>query len=246
MTALLGCFLRLRFKPHDMRSLALLTLFLVPFVVSGALPVVRFELPGTPLEVATQAKVFVPFAEKVDVEIERLLGTPEAIDDPVALRLLLATRVHLAHYRGDNERAVSTAAWIRSLQTDPTSRAFAGLTTFAAVEARRRHPGVSAEQDLYRRTFLSEFERQLAALPNTPSMVTFLKSQKQKIEEVTEAALLREVREVIVPAIERQGYCGLAEADQLVRVRHRWQSILPLRGETIEALERAISVRKKD
>ncbi|HRE84216.1 MAG TPA: hypothetical protein PLN52_24440 [Opitutaceae bacterium] len=226
-----------------MKTIALLTLLLVPLASWGALPIVRFDLPGTPLEVATQEGIFVPFAEKVGIEVERLLGDPASIDDPATLRLLLATRVHLAHYRADNERAVATAAWIRSLQTDPAARAFAGLTTFAAVEARRRHPGASAEQTVFRTTFLSEFERQLAALPNTPAMVTFLKTQKQKIEEVTETALLREVREVIIPAIQRQGHCGLAEADQLVRVRHRLRSILPLRGETIVALERAIAAR---
>lgn len=229
-----------------MKSIALLALLFVPFLASGALPAVRFDLPGTPLEVATEERAFVSFAGKVDVEVERLLGTPAAIDDPHTLRLLLATRVHLAHYRADTERAVATAAWIRSLQADPASRAFAGLTTFAAVEARRRHPGMPPDHAAYRRTFLSEFERQLAALPKTSAMVAFLKSQKQKMEEVTEVALLREVREVIAPAIERQGYCGLAEADQLVRVSHRLKSILPLRDVTIEALERAIGARSQE
>lgn len=209
----------------------------------AAAPDVRFELPAAPLELVTDEAKFAPFARAVGAEVDRLFGVPSAMDDPATLQQLLSTRVHLAHHHADNEATVATAAWIRSLQTDPAGRAFAGLTTLASVEARRRHPGAAPDDAAYRRTFLDAFSRQLQALPRTAEMTAFLRGQRQKIADITEAALLAETRDAIAPAIQRRGYCGLAEADQLVRVRHRLVSILPVRGETLQALDAAIAAR---
>jgi hypothetical protein len=156
---------------------------------------------------------------------------------------LLSTRVHLAHHFADNDKAVATAAWIRSLAANPADKAFAGLTTLASVAARRRLPGAAPGEAAYRETFLREFTRQLAALPRTPEIVTMLRGQRDKIAGMNEADLLKEVTGVIAPAIARRGFCGLKEADDLVRVRHRLVSILPVKKETLQALEAAIAGR---
>jgi hypothetical protein len=211
--------------------------------VATAAPAVRFVLPAEPMILVTNEDAFRPWADKVRVEVERMFGEPAAIDDPATLKILLSTRVHLAHHYAENDKAVSTAAWIRSLQTDPAGRAFAGLTTLASVEARRRHPGAAPSDQRYQATFFREFARQLAELPHTPGIVVMLQGQREKIAGITEEALLAETREVIIPAIEQQGYCGLLEADQLVRVRHRLVSILPVRQETLRALDAAIEAR---
>jgi len=205
----------------------------------------RFELPAKPMELVTHEAKFRPFAEQVSAEVERLLGVPAVVDDPETFKLLLSTRVHLAHHVGNNEKAIATAAWIRSLQTDPAGRAFAGLTTLASVEARRQHPGATPENEGYRETFLREFTRQLTALPRAAEIVTMLRGQRDKIASLSEAALLAETRDVIAPALARRGYCGLAEADQLVRVRHRLVSILPVKAETLRALDAAIAERSR-
>jgi hypothetical protein len=215
-------------------------------VLVAAAPVdgaVRFSLPADPVALVTHEDVFRPFAEQVGAAVERMLGEPAAVDDPATFRLLLSTRVHLAHHFAENEKAVATAAWIRTLQTDPAGRAFAGLTTLASVEARRQHPRAAPGDAPYRATFLQAFHRRLAALPATPEVVTMLQGQREKIAAIDESALLAETREVIAPAITRRGYCGLEEADQLVRVRHRLVSILPVKGETLRALDAATAAR---
>lgn len=204
---------------------------------------VRFALPAPPLELVQDEAKFTPFAREVGARVEELLGDPASVDDPATLRTLLSTRVHLAHHFADNEKAITTAAWIRSLQADAAGRAFAGLTTLASVAARRQHPGRPPSDPAYRATFRVEFDRRLAALPRTPGMTAFLRGQRQKIAEITESALLGETRDVIVPALARRGHCGLAEADQLVRVRHRLLSILPVREETLAALDAAVATR---
>jgi hypothetical protein len=209
----------------------------------GVAAEIAYPLPGPPLEVATNEEKFRHFAEKVATGVEEQLGVPAMIDDPATLKILLSTRVHLAHHFADNDKAVATAAWIRSLSTNPADKAFAGLTTLASVAARRQHPGAAPGAALYRETFLREFSRQLAALPRTPEIVTMLRGQRDKIASLNETDLLKEVTEVIAPAIARRGFCGLKEADDLVRVRHRLVSILPVKNETLQALESAIAAR---
>jgi hypothetical protein len=70
-----------------------------------------------------------------------------------------------------------------------------------------------------------------------------VRRQREKIADMTEAGLLAETRDQIAPAIAKRGYCGLAEADQLVRVRHRIVSILPVKNETLQGLDAAIALR---
>jgi hypothetical protein len=208
-----------------------------------AAPVVRFELSASPLELVTDEAKFLPFAEQVRAEVERLLGVPAAVDDPATLALLLATRTHLAHHFSDDQTAIVTAAWIRSRQVDPAIRAFAGLTTLASVEARRRHPGATPDDPDFRATFQRALAQWLVTLPANAEIVAMLRAQHAKIAGVTREVLLAQTRDEIAPALARRGYCGLEEADQLVRVRHRLESIVPVRSETLQALEAAIAER---
>lgn len=223
------------------RSIRLWLLLILP--VAGAARDPGYVLSAPPRELVRSEELFKPFALAVRADVERLLTEPARVDDPAALKLLLSMRVHLAHYFADNAEAVATAAWIRSLQTDPAEKAFAGLTTLAAVRAREENPGAGCGDAGYRASFAREFTRQLAALPRTPQIAAMLQGQKAKISGLTEASLLAEVRDTIGPAIDRRGFCGLAEADQLVRVRHRLVSILPVKAETVAALDAAIALR---
>jgi hypothetical protein len=202
-----------------------------------------FELPAGAVELVTSAELYQPFAEQVRAEVERLLAEPAAIDDPATLHLLLAMRVHLALHFHDGRTTVATAAWIRTLQTDPNSRAFAGLTAFAFVEAQRRHPGATEDDPAYRADFERAFDRRLAALPHTPAMVAVLREQRKKIADSTKAALLAQAREKIAPMLAGKTRCGLVEADQLVRVQHRLTTLTAVREEMLRALDRAIAAR---
>lgn len=233
--------LNMRGNPMNPRFVLPALLFTVATAVAA--PDVRFALPSAPLELMTNEAKFRPFALLVGAEVERLLGVPAALDDPATLKLLLSTRVHLAHHFADNEKAIATAAWIRSLQTDPAGRAFAGLTTLAAVEARQRHPGAPPDDERYRQTFFDAFERHLATLPHSSATLTTLRGQRVKIGGITLEALLAEARDVIA-ALSGRNSCSLVEADQLVRVRHRLESILPVRDETLRALDAAIVARE--
>lgn len=201
----------------------------------------RYALPAEPLKLVQDEGLFRDFAQPVLADVDRALSERASIDLS-RLKLLLSIRVHLAHDAGDDEAALAAAARIRELQTDPTERAFAGLTTQAAVAARRA-TGASKESQTYLEAFAREFATRLAALPRSVEMRAMLERQRVKMEGITRENLLREVREVIGPAIERRGYCDLQAADQLVRVRHRLVSIVPARDVTLLALDAAIAAQ---
>lgn len=228
---------------HVMISLRLFAVALSGFavVVTALAKEKSFSLPASVVEIVRDEGHFRAFAEPVRAEVARLLGEPAAIDDAATLKLLLASRVHLAHYFGDDDEATATAAWIRTLQASPVDRTFAGLTTFAAVATRRQHPGLASSHPGFRKTFAREFSERLRKLPRTPDVAAMLRGQRQKIGDLSETDLLAEARDKIAPAIARRGFCGLGEADQLVRVRHRLVNILPLQAEMLEAFDAAIA-----
>jgi hypothetical protein len=220
-----------------------LNLGFLPEVSTAATPEPpTLELPAPPLELVTNEDHFRPFARAAAALVERLLAEPAAVDDAATLRLLLALRVHLAHHFGDDDRAIATAAWIRSLQPDPAEKAFAGLTTLAAVAA-RRETGAPPESPAYQAVFERTFAAGLASLPHTTAIRAMLQRQQEKNLALTRDGLLAETRRGLVPALAGRATCTLAEADQLVRVRHRLVSILPVRAATLRALETAIKER---
>lgn len=215
-------------------------------IIASAMPAatVTFRLAShDAVKLVTDSKTFETFAKPLQAEIERLLGVPAVIDDPASLRMLLAMRVHLAHSFADNARATATAAWIRSLQTDPATRAFAGLTTFAAVATREETNDARPSSPEYQRTFARAFAAQLAGLPFTPEVTEVLRSQREKTAAITREALLREAREVLAPALRARATCTLAEADAIVRVQHRLEGIVPVRDVMLRVLDAAIRER---
>lgn len=242
-------------QPRSLSVRALLNVVLRPILIvlsalaiapvsRSTVPVdVRFELSVPPSELVQDDLRFREFAGRVEREVERLLEVPAALDDPAVLGRLLSTRVHLAHYFADDDKAVVTAAWIRSLQSRPADRAFAGLTTLAAVATRRALPGCAPHERLYRETFRSELSRRLGDLPFGSEIVAMLQQQRAKTAAITEAALLAEAREAIESARSQTGSCGLEGADRLVRIRHRLVAILPVRDDILAALDGAISER---
>ena len=191
-------------------------------------PVYNLAVP--PLQLVTTEAEFAPFAHRVAADVEAALRhqpPPEA----ARLKLLLGLRVHLALHSRDDATALDAAARIRALQTDPAERAHAGLTTRALVAGKHEE-----------RAFEREFTRLLRSLPLDPATRAVLVRAREKIAATTESALLDEVRTTIAPRIAAGEPCTLEIADQLVRVRHRLEGILPLRDAMLRAYDSALSV----
>lgn len=200
------------------------------------------QLPGKPSSLMTDEANFRAFAAKLSEEVEKQLGRPQAVDDQETLKMLLSIRVHLAHCLADFATATATAAWIRSLQTDPAQRAYTGLTTFAAVEARQMHPAMTLNDPLVRAAFKDAFLRRLSDIPDSPEVLAVLHRQRSTIAAFDADALLQEI-EKVDPMMELDRRCSLPVADVLVRAIHRRIAMLPLKAELLACLDAAIASR---
>jgi hypothetical protein len=212
------------------------------FLALGFLPMQATEKTyplSAPVAVLLEDEAaFAPFAQAVGADAEILLG---AQPDPARLKLLLAIRVHLGLHTGDDARALDSAARIKALLPDDANKAYAGLTAQALVAARQatnRRPG----DPVFNATFARDFAARLAALPPTAAMRTVLEQQRGKFAAMT-AETLRGEFATAAAAIGGRPACTLAEADQLVRLRHRFADLLPLRAALLDALDAAIAAR---
>jgi hypothetical protein len=201
-------------------------------------------LPAKPSSLLDDEAKFRLFAESLGHEVEKQLGQPEAVDDAEQLKMLLSIRVHLAHCLADYAKATVTAAWIRSLQTDPAQRAYAGLTTFAVVEARQRYPAMPLQDQVVRAAFRESFGRRLMDLTDTPEVLVVLHRQREIIAGFDADLLLQELNEMVDPKNTMGGRSSLQLADMAVRVIHRRVAMLPLKVELLAALDSAIAARE--
>lgn len=182
---------------------------------------------------------FAPFGRAVGAGIESQLAAPP---DSARLKLLLAIRVHLGLHAGDDDaRALDSAERLKALLPDDANKAYAGLTTRALVAARqatKRRPGDAA----FNAAFARDFATRLGDLPMTAAMRAVLEQQREKLAAMT-AETLRGEFATAAAAIGGRRACTLAEADQLVRLRHRFADLLPLRPVLLDALDAAIAAR---
>jgi len=208
---------------------------LFALTISAMAAELQHPLPGPVEAVVRDASLFSVLAASVEREVETRIGTV-ANTGSAEERLLLGLRVHLALLAGHDDRALAAAARIRALQVDAVDQAYAGLTTQAMVAAR------GADGEIAPGAFAEDFSRRLAALPMTAAMRAGLVRQRDRMIATTETALLAEAR-TMGERLVQATTCGLVEADQIIRLRHRLIDLLPLRTAIIEALNAAIAAR---
>ncbi len=192
----------------------------------------QITLTENPLDVVQDSERFTQFARQVaDVADGLLVAQPPP--DAATGKLLLALRVHVALHLREEKLALEVAEQIRASQTDEGEKAHSGLTTRALV-ASGRDPT----------RFEVEFTRLLMKLPRTPQVRAALVRSRQKIEDLSAAALLAEIKVHVAPPLARGEPCTLEIADQLIRAGHRLRTILPLQPAMLRAYDSAIAAKK--
>lgn len=181
---------------------------------------------------------FASFAREVADDTDRLTPAPLADDQ---LRLLLGLQVHLGLLLGRDDEALAASSRIREALPDDAAKAYAGLVLQAFVTA-RQESGARVGSAEFRAAFARDFSVRLDGLPYTNAMRANLELQRRKVAAMTAESLRGEFA-ATTAALDGRGYCTLAEADRLARLRHRYADLLPLRAELLEALAQAIAAR---
>lgn len=202
-------------------------------------PTWRVPVPMTEL-VWDEAR-FAPFSAEVSAVVKERLGAGELGAEEAMV--WLALRVHLALHGGDNPRALAAAAAIRERVPVGSGHAYAGLTT-RAFAAAREASGEGSDVAGFRVAFAEAFGRELAALPRSAEMRAVLVKQVEKYTAMTADAIRAEV-DAFGQEVGDRATCTLMEADRLVRWRHRWADLLPLREVILSALRQAVAERSE-
>jgi hypothetical protein len=182
----------------------------------------RFVLPEGVAQVVTRAESFARFVAPIRNAL------PEAGLDA---RLRLGMEAHLALNAREPAPALAAATALRALETDPAAKALAGLVTEAQVASWK--PGAD---------FAGELRTRLAGLPRTPEITGRLRSLREKIAATTREALLAEAA-ALGRKLDAGGRCDWRDADEIVRLHHRFANVLPLRAALLAALDEEIGRR---
>jgi hypothetical protein len=206
----------------------------------------RFPLAASVIETVTIPERLSAFAAPLAATVERRLN---AVPGPAAEERgrLLALRVHLALFSGDMERALHTANLIRTAQTAPAERAFAGLTTEAFAAAHRAVNGTGhlrTDTPEFIAAFRQAFATGLATLPELPATIPLLERQSQRIADLTKSALRAE-GERLGAKLDGATNCGLEDADHIIRIGHRLRNLLPVRETMLATLAAEIAARRQ-
>ena len=197
-----------------------------------------FPLPAGVREIVSAPASFERFAATLRPWIEaRLKASPPGPE----LKLLLAMRVHLALHAGDDRAALETAERLRDLQLNETERAFSGVMTVATVRARREggtDPRAPRYADALQRALAAELQR----LPRTPAMRAVLEKQRARLASMT-APLLLAAAEKLAAQCDASHRCSLEQADEIVRLGHRFTALVPVREAILAAFEAELQRR---
>ena len=193
-----------------------------------------FALPAPVAEVLEQPDRFRAFAAPVRCVADELLA--QEVPPAGGLAAALSIRVHLALLEGDDRAAAEVARRIRARAPAGPERDYAGLTT-AALAAARGGDGAVAPAG-----FRAEFARLLAGLPRDEPTRAFLAVQRRRLEELRASALSAQAA-AIARELDGRREVTLAEADRIVRWRHRAFNLAPLSEALAAAFDEAIGQR---
>ena len=196
---------------------------LMAVVPANAKPNYSYELEASLSSYLTDQDLYDAFAKDYAAFVEDALEDSNL--DETTVRLLQASRVHLAISRGDGATALNAANAIKAMQTDPAKKAMTGLLTKAITTARERSPG-----ELWS-PYVMEVQRQFSALLTLveprPSLET-LNAMNRQYAAMDANELVNDFLEAHSESVEASGKLDLEAADALARARHKVLDILPL------------------
>lgn len=214
-----------------MTSLPVLALLLAMGMPPADSP---YGLPAPIEAVLRDEAQFARFAAPLVAAGDEEIARPTA--DPPRRRMLLAIRVHLALLARDEPAARQAAARIRDGQSEVAARAYSGLTTDAFFRA------LDGDGVVDRARFHAALRGNLRDMPRDEPMRRQLLLQRERLAEIDEPALEAEF-EALSRMLRDRREVSLAEADRIVRWRHRRLNLAPLRAELARALDEALRER---
>jgi subtilisin family serine protease len=194
------------------------------------LPRFSYKLDGKIEDMVRDDARFKPFAQEMRRDLEGVLAKYE-IDDRATLRQILTELAQLDMLDGHYDAALVRVAQVKALEDKPSDKLLSGITTRAVVAAVRASPDHASSAS--RAAAAGSIKGELASMPYEV-IANEAKEIKAGAELLGEGRLIGNVREVLQPAVDKNGSLSSDLAPGLVRIKYIYSFILPLKPALID------------
>jgi hypothetical protein len=185
---------------------------------------------------------FKPFAAQRRRDLDSVLAQYD-IEDKATLRGILTQLVQLDMLEGNYDAALARVAQVKALEDKPADKLLSGMTTRAIVAGVRTDPDRTSAA--FRTAAAQSIKGDLAAIPYDV-IANEAKEIKAGAELLGEGRLIGNVREVLQPAVDKNGSLSSDLAPGLLRIKYTYRYILPLKPALVDAWTTYLAAHKVD
>jgi subtilisin family serine protease len=206
------------------------------------LPRFTYKIDGTVEELIRSDAKFKPFAVQVRHDLESVLAKYD-IQDKATMRQILGELAQLDMLDGNYDGALVRLAQVKDLEDKPASKLLSGMITRAIVAGVHANPDRTSAA--YKAAVGQSLKTELAALPYD-TVANDLKEMKEGAELIGEGRLIGNVREVLQPAVDKNGSLSSDLASTVVRIKYSYDYILPLKSTLVDVDTTYLAAHKVD
>ncbi len=206
------------------------------------LPRFSYKLDSSIEDLVRDDAKFKPFAREVRRDLESVLGQYD-IDDKATQRQLLGELAQLDMLDGNYDAALARIAQVKALEDKPADKLLSGITTRAIAAGVRANPDRTSAA--YRAAVSQSIKDDLAGMPYD-LIANEAKEIKAGAELLGEGRLIGNVREVLQPAVDKNGSLSSDLAPTLVRIKYAYQYVVPLKPALVDAWTTYLAAHKVD
>jgi subtilisin family serine protease len=206
------------------------------------LPRFTYKLDSKIEDMVRDDAKFKPFAGQLRRDLESVLAEYD-IEDRATLRGILAELAQLDMLEGNYDSALARVAQVKALEDKPADKLLSGMTTRAIVSGVRTSPDRTSAA--YRAAVAQSIKSELAAI-SYDVIANDAKEIKAGAELLGEGRLIGNVREVLQPAVDKNGSLSSDLAPGLLRIKYSYRYILPLKPVLVDAWTTYLAAHKID
>jgi subtilisin family serine protease len=195
------------------------------------LPRFTYKLDSKIEDMVRDDAKFKPFAGELRRDLESVLAQYD-IEDRATLRGILAELVQLDMLDGNYDAALARVAQVKALEDKPADKLLSGMTARAIVAGVRTNPDRTSAA--FRGAAAQSIRSELAGIPYDV-IANEAKEIKAGAELLGEGRLIGNVREVLQPAVDKNGSLSSDLAPGLLRIKYTYRYILPLKPALVDA-----------
>ena len=206
------------------------------------LPRFTYKIDGTVEDLVRNDAKFKPFAAQVRHDLESVLAKYD-IQDKSTMRQILGELAQLDMLDGNYDSALARIAQVKDLEDKPAGKFLSGMISRAIVAGVHANPDRTSAA--YKAAVEQSMKTELAAMPYDV-IANDVKEMKEGAELLGEGRLIGAVREVLQPAVDKNGSLSSDLAPTVVRIKFTMDYILPLKSTLVDVDTTYLAANKVD